>query len=236
MKKTVKKEQEKETKNVPGTGKKEGTSVEMVFILDKSGSMSGLEKDTVGGFNSMIGKQKSEEGRAFVTTVLFDTTFKTVHDRLPLEEVPKLTEKDYVPGGCTALLDALGQTIEHVKDIHRYIRPEDVPAKTVFVITTDGYENTIRRYTAPDVKKLIEAQKEAGWEFLFLGANIDAVETAGRYGIGADCAATYTCDEQGTAVNFEAVSCALKEVRAGKGSVPRTWKKAIEEDHAKKRK
>ena len=144
---------------------------ELVFILDRSGSMSGLESDTIGGFNAMLAKQKKEPGEAYVTTVLFDTRFDRIHDRLKLEEVPALTERDYVPGGCTALLDAVGDTVRHIAGIHRYARPEDVPEKTVVVITTDGLENASRRYSLQKVKELIEHEKEKyGWEFLFLGA------------------------------------------------------------------
>ena len=220
-KEEIKKEEIKKTKNV---------STEMVFILDKSGSMSGLESDTIGGFNSMIRKQKEEEGQAYVTTVLFDNQTVTVHDRLELKDVPELTGKDYVPGGCTALLDALGQTILHIQNVHRYIRAEDVPQKTVFVITTDGLENASREFDGKKVKSLIEKQKKEGWEFLFLGANIDAVATAERYGIGKERAVTYTCDKQGTALNFKAVGGALRAMRCS-AEVPEDWKKEIEEDH-----
>ena len=205
-------------------------STEMVFILDKSGSMAGLESDTIGGFNSMIQKQKNEQGEAYVTTVLFDNESQTVHDRLPLDKVPEMTNKEYLPGGCTALLDAIGQTILHIQKVHRYIRAEDVPQKTVFVITTDGYENASREFDAPKVKKLIEEQKKQGWEFLFLGANIDAVATAAQFGIGKERAVTYTCDKKGTALNFKAVGGALKAMRCC-AEVPEDWKAEIEEDH-----
>ena len=157
---------------------------ELVFILDRSGSMAGLEGDTVGGFNSMIKKQKSEDGKCFVSTVLFDSESKVIHDRLPLEDVSEMTERDFCVGGCTALLDAVGGAIHHIGNIHKYARREDVPDHTVFVIMTDGHENASRRYNGAKVKKMIERQREKyGWEFLFLGANIDAAATAKAYGI-----------------------------------------------------
>ena len=155
---------------------------EIVFILDRSGSMGGLENDTIGGFNAMLKEQKEKDDKAFVTTVLFDHERFTLHDRLPIEKVPEMTAKDYTVRGCTALLDAIGYTIEHIKRIHHYARREDVPASTMFVITTDGYENASRHYSGPAVKKMINAQKKKGWEFLFIGANIDAIATARDYG------------------------------------------------------
>lgn len=148
---------------------------ELVFILDRSGSMSGLEADTIGGFNSMIARQKKKAGEALVSTVLFDYESVVIHDRLPLSEVPPLTEKEYFTRGCTALLDAVGGAIHHIGNIHKYARREDMPEKTMFIITTDGYENASRRYDYEMVRRMIERQKEEyGWEFLFLGANIDA--------------------------------------------------------------
>ena len=157
---------------------------ELVFILDRSGSMSGLEADTIGGFNSLIKDQKKADGKAFVTTVLFDTEFIYVHDRADINTVPPMTERDYVPRGCTALLDAVGMTIKHISGIHKYSRPEDVPSKTIFVITTDGMENASREYNYSKVKSMIEKEQEKyGWEFIFLGANIDAAATAGSMGI-----------------------------------------------------
>ncbi len=173
---------------------------ELVFILDRSGSMSGLETDTVGGFNSMIAKQKREAGEALVSTVLFDNESVVIHDRLPLEKVPPMTEREYFTRGCTALLDAVGGAIHHIGNIHKYARREDVPDKTMFIITTDGYENASLRYDYETVRRMIERQKEKyGWEFLFLGANIDAAKEAARFGIGADRAVNYKCDEAGTA-------------------------------------
>lgn len=157
---------------------------ELVFILDRSGSMQGLEKDTIGGFNAMLEKQKKEPGEALVSTVLFDDRIEMLHDRVKLGEVRPITEKEYCVRGCTALLDAVGGAIRHIGNIHKYARPEDVPERTLFVITTDGMENASRRYTADKVRRMIEHEKEKyGWEFLFLGANIDAVETAGSLGI-----------------------------------------------------
>ena len=160
---------------------------ELVFILDRSGSMSGLESDTIGGFNAMIEKQKKEEGSAYVSTVLLDDRTEVIHDRLSLENVPTLTETDYFVGGCTALLDAVGNAIHHIGNIHKYSRPEDVPEKTIFVITTDGMENASSRWTYEELKRTIERQQEKyGWEFLFLGANIDAAREAGSMGIAPD--------------------------------------------------
>ena len=204
---------------------------ELVFILDRSGSMSGLEGDTIGGFNSLIEKQKSIEGRCFVTTVLFDSDFERIHDRVDLSEIPAMTEKDYYVRGCTALLDAIGSTIRHIAKIHKYARPEDVPEHTTFVIMTDGMENASRRFDSDTVKKMIELEKEKyGWEFLFLAANIDAVETASRVGIRADRAANYRADKRGTAVVYEAVSETLLHARAG-SPIAADWSRKIDEDN-----
>ena len=203
---------------------------ELVFILDRSGSMAGLESDTIGGFNAMLEKQKKQEGACWVSTVLFANESAVIHDRLPLEKVPPLTEKEYSVGGCTALLDAIGGAVKHVANIHRYARPEDVPAHTLFVITTDGLENASRRFGSAEVKNLIERKKEEGWEFLFLGANIDAVETAGRIGIGADRAVNYHADRQGTRLNFEVLSDAVSDARMSR-PLSAGWKKRIEKDY-----
>ena len=203
---------------------------ELVFILDKSGSMSGLESDTIGGFNSMIEKQQNGEGEVLVTTVLFSNDSVTVHDRQSISEVPKMTPSDYQVGGCTALIDAIGGTIEHISSIHKYARPEDVPSHTMFVITTDGMENASRRFTSDDVKKMIEGKKKDGWEFLFLGANIDAVETAARFGISEDRAANYRCDAAGTELNFMAMSEAICAVRSN-APLKKSWKRKIDEDY-----
>lgn len=203
---------------------------ELVFILDRSGSMAGLETDTIGGFNAMIEKQKKEAGEALVTTVLFDNESVTVHDRIPLREVPPLTEKEYFTRGCTALLDAVGGTIRHIANIHRYIRREDVPERTLFVITTDGYENASRYYDYDKVRRLIEHEKtKYGWEFLFLGANIDAAAEAKRFGIAADRAADYKCDTAGTALNYEVIGEAVGAVRDAR-PLAANWKRRIDED------
>ena len=187
---------------------------ELVFILDRSGSMSGLESDTIGGFNSMIKKQRHEEGECLVSTVLFDDESEVLHDRVKLADIPEMTDKDYTVRGCTALIDAIGGAIHHIGNIHKYARPDDVPAHTMFIITTDGEENASHRYTADRVKKMIERQKEKyGWEFLFIGANIDAVETAGRYGIAPDRAVNYHADQKGTQVLYENLSNAVCSFR-----------------------
>ena len=208
---------------------------EIVFILDRSGSMAGLEKDTIGGFNAMIEKQKREAGAAYVSTVLFDNYCEVIHDRLPLEKVPVMTEKEYFVRGCTALLDAVGGAIHHIGNIHKYARPEDVPEKTLFVITTDGMENASRKYSYEKVRQMIEARKETGWEFLFLGANIDAAREAARFGIDEDCAADFICDEKGTQLNFEAIGDAVCEARAAR-PIQRNWKRRITEDFQKRKK
>ena len=208
---------------------------ELVFILDRSGSMSGLESDTIGGFNSMLKKQKRELGEAFVTTVLFDTRFERKHDRVRIKDVPALTARDYVPGGCTALLDAIGDTIRHIAQIHKYARPEDVPEKTVFVIMTDGYENASHRFTRDEVKRMIEHEREKyGWEFLFLGANIDAIQTAGGIGIRADRTTNFNPDDVGVGLSFAAVEQAVGAVRARCSLAP-SWKEDVESDHAQRR-
>ena len=209
---------------------------ELVFILDRSGSMSGLEADTIGGFNSMIAQQKREAGEALVSTVLFANDSTVIHDRLPLGEVPPLTEKEYFTCGCTALLDAVGGAIHHIGNIHKYARREDVPEKTMFIITTDGYENASRRYNYETVRRMIQRQKEKyGWEFLFLGANIDAVETAGSLGIAPDRAVNYHCDSEGTRLNYEVVGQAVAAVRCS-APLDEHWKDAIEEDFRRREK
>jgi len=188
---------------------------EIVFILDRSGSMSGLEADTIGGYNSLMEKQKKEEGEAYVSTVLFDDKVEVLHDRIPLSEIRSMTDKEYYVRGCTALLDALGGAIHHIGNVHKYVREEDRPEKTLFIITTDGMENASRQYSYDKVKKMVERQrKRYGWEFLFLGANMDAVKEAGRFGIRADRAVNYECDERGTEVNYRALSNAVSSVRA----------------------
>lgn len=187
---------------------------EIVFIMDKSGSMSGLEADTIGGFNSFIEKQKKEEGEAYVSTVLFSDHNYVVHDRVSIDKIEKMTEKDYFVGGCTALLDAIGDAIHHISNVHKYARKEDVPEKTIFIITTDGMENSSTRYSYKKIKEKVERQKEKhGWEFIFLGANIDAVEVAGRFGINKHHAVNYECDGAGTALNYNVLSKAVSMAR-----------------------
>lgn len=207
---------------------------ELVFILDRSGSMSGLEQDTIGGFNSMIEKQRKEPGEAFVSTVLFDNASEVIHDRVRLDQVPRLTDKEYFVRGCTALLDAVGGAIHHIGNVHKYARPEDRPEKTLFVITTDGMENASRHYDYDRVRKMIERQKEKyGWEFLFLGANIDAAAEAKRFGISEDRAANYHCDPTGTALNFDVLADAVCSVRMGV-QLDESWKSRIDEDYKKR--
>ena len=207
---------------------------ELVFILDRSGSMGGLEQDTIGGFNSMLRKQKKQPGEALVSTVLFNNHSVVVHDRVPLEQVQPMTEEEYCVGGTTALLDAVGGAIKHIGLVHKYARPEDRPEKTLFVITTDGMENASHKYTYEKVRQMIAHEKEKhGWEFLFLGANIDAAKEAQRFGIEADRAADYHCDGVGTALNYEVISDVVANVRACR-PVDRNWKARIDADYQKR--
>ena len=209
-------------------------STEIVFILDRSGSMAGLEDDTIGGFNSMIEKQKQEQGDAYVSTILFDNDCEVVHDRVDIQKVPPMTRKDYYVRGCTALLDAVGKAIHHIGNVHKYAREEDRPEKTLFIITTDGMENASRKFTYDRLKAVIERQKEKyGWEFLFLGANIDAAREAARFGISEDRAANYHADHQGTAVIYEAMSEAVCNVRACR-PMSADWKRRVDEDYKKR--
>ena len=208
---------------------------EVVFILDRSGSMSGLEGDTIGGFNSMIEKQKKEEGEALVSTILFDNYSEVLHDRVEVSKIEPLTDRDYTVRGCTALLDAIGGAIHHIGNVHKYARNEDIPEHTIFIITTDGMENASHQYSREKIKAMIERQKtKYGWEFLFLGANIDAIETARSYGIDQDRAVEYNCDSVGTGLNFEAMSDAITTMRC---SAPLTadWKKKVEADRKKRK-
>lgn len=215
---------------------------ELVFILDRSGSMAGLERDTIGGYNSLINKQKKDAGEVYVSTVLFDDVSEVLHDRLPLCEIKPMTDDEYYVRGCTALLDAVGGAIHHIGNVHKYAKEEDRPEKTLFIITTDGQENSSRRYTYEKVKHMVERQKEKfGWEFLFLGANIDAIAEAGRFGIKADRAVNFECDEEGTAINFQVLSETVRKVRQCSASEMNTvlapsWKKDIEADYKKRHK
>ena len=204
---------------------------EIVFILDKSGSMGGLESDTIGGFNSMLEKQKKENGDAFVSTVLFSNTSETIHDRVNIKDVEKLTDKQYYVGGCTALLDAVGDTIKHISDIHKYVRKSDVPNHTLFIITTDGLENASHKYNITQIKKMIEEKKEKeNWEFLFLGANIDAIATAKSFGISEDRAVKFKSDKAGTKLNYGAMCKVISSIRNDE-ELDGSWKKEIEEDY-----
>ncbi len=203
---------------------------EMVFILDRSGSMAGLEADTIGGYNSMLEKQKALEGEALVSTVLFDHENMVICDRKPIAEVTKMTEEEYFVRGCTALLDAVGGAIHHIGNVHKYAREEDRPEKTIFVITTDGMENASKTYTYGRVQKMIKRQTEKyGWEFLFLGANIDAAREAARFGIRADCAADYHADSIGTEAVYASVCEAVCQVRRS-APLAADWKQRIDAD------
>ena len=209
---------------------------EIVFILDRSGSMSGLEKDTIGGFNTTIEKQKQEEGEAIVSTVLFDNDMEVLHDRVSLADIQPLTDKEYYPRGSTALLDAIGGAIHHIGNVHKYAREEDRPEKTIFVITTDGYENASRRYTSDRVKQMVERQKQKyGWEFIFLGANIDAIETARNFGIDEERAANFVNDGAGLGVMYEPQCCLMSDIRHNRKN-ERGWKKNVDADYQKRNK
>ena len=207
---------------------------EIVFILDRSGSMAGLEGDTIGGFNSMIEKQKREPGEALVSTVLFDNEAEVIHDRMDIKKIELLTDREYYVRGCTALLDAVGGAIHHIGNVHKYAREEDRPQKTLFVITTDGMENASRKYSYDRVKMMIQRQKEKyGWEFIFLGANIDAAKEAAKFGISENRAANYHADSVGTAMIYEAMSEVVCNVRANR-PMSEKWKCSIDEDYQKR--
>ena len=209
---------------------------EIVFILDRSGSMAGLEKDTIGGFNSMIQKQKNEPGEALISTVLFDNEATVIHDRVDVQKIEPMTDRDYCVGGCTALLDAVGNAIHHIGNIHKYAREEDRPEKTLFVITTDGMENASHRYNYAKVKEMIRRQQQKyGWEFLFLGANIDAAREAARFGISEDRAANYHADTQGTSVIYDTVNDAIRQVRQCSAPLSANWKQKVDADYHNRR-
>lgn len=218
---------------------------ELVFILDRSGSMSGLEQDTIGGFNSMIRKQKGIDGEAYVSTVLFDHATEVVHDRVPLRNVPELTEETYYTRGSTALLDAVCMAIQHIGNIHKYARDEDRPGKTLFVITTDGYENASREYSYADARRLIERQRDKyGWEFLFMGSNIDAGRVAGNMGIERNRSVNMAGDGQGQRVMYEAMSDVVlpqfmmreKNRATNRVEMSDDWSATIEKDYRESRK
>ncbi len=208
---------------------------ELVFILDRSGSMQGLESDTIGGFNSLIEKQKREDGTCYVSTVLFDTESRVLHDRVELSEIKPMTGRDYFVGGCTGLVDAVCGAIRHIGNIHKYARTEDVPEHTMFVIVTDGMENASRRYTAQEMRKKIERQqKKYGWEFIFLGANIDAIQTAENYGIHPGCTVDYVHDGEGTRVAYDGMNEAITRMRKQQSVSDGAWKCAVEADYAER--
>lgn len=203
---------------------------ELVFILDASGSMSGLEKDTIGGFNSLINKNKKENEKTIVSTVFFNDKVHIIHDRIDINLIEKLTDKDYIPAGCTAMLDAIGSSIMHIKQMHNNLNEDVKPTKTLFIITTDGLENASREYSYTKIKNLIEKQKELGWEFLFLGANIDAIGEAEKFGIEKDKVANYKCTSKGIDVNFEALDAAICQFKE-KGKIKKSWKNSIDENY-----
>ena len=211
---------------------------ELVFILDMSGSMEHLTDDTIGGFNSVLKEHAAKEGDVLVTTYLFNNDSRMLHDRLPIQEVPTMTSSDYRAAGCTALIDAMGEAIKHIVSIHRYARKEDIPENTIFVITTDGMENASHKYSSDQVKQMVTHEQEKyGWEFIFLAANIDAVESAERYGIGRDRAVNYMADSVGTEVLYEAVNYAVEAVRTGSSLQGNdSWRKNADEDFKKRRK
>lgn len=208
---------------------------ELVFILDRSGSMSGLEKDTIGGFNSLIQKQRKEKGKCYVSCVLFDDVQEVIYDRVPLNEVKKMTQKQYYARGCTALLDAMGGAIHHIGNVHKYSKEEI--GKTLFIIITDGLENSSKRYTYVTIKQMVERQKEKyGWEFIFIGANMDVIQEANKFGI--DQAVRYACDEEGIALNYSVLSENIIKMRTtvgnAKESLPADWAHKIKDDYQKR--
>ena len=207
---------------------------EIVFILDRSGSMAGLEDDTIGGFNAMLEKQKQEPGEALLSAVLFDHCSEVVYDRVDLQKIEPMTNKQYFVRGSTALLDAIGGAVHHIENVHKYAREEDRPGKTIFIITTDGIENASREYSYRQVSSMVKHAQEAyGWEFLFLGANMDAIRAAETFGIRADRAVRYECDGVGTRVNYSVVSQAIGSMRSGRG-IDADWDAEIRRDYAKR--
>lgn len=205
---------------------------ELVFVIDRSGSMGGLESDTIGGFNATLEAHRKQEGEAVVSTVLFDNEIEVLHDRLPIADVRPITDKEYWVRGCTALLDAVGSSIKHISRVHGYLPEDHRPEHTIMVITTDGMENASREYTYKQVKNLISQKKEDGWDFLFLGANIDAAAEAERIGIAADRAATYVSDGEGTRVMHKAQCEATIAMRVGAPMKAGAWKREVDADFA----
>lgn len=206
------------------------TKTELVFILDRSGSMCGLEADTIGGYNSMLDRQKKEAGEATVTTVLFDDQYELLHDRIDIRGIAPITEHEYFARGCTALLDAIGKTIQKIANAQKHTAPGQRADKVLFVITTDGYENASREYSYDQIRAMVKREKEQyGWEFLFLGANIDAISTAKKFGIAADRAVNYHADSKGTQLNYEVVSETVSCMRASR-PIEADWKSRIEQD------
>ena len=209
---------------------------EIVCILDKSGSMAGYETDTVGGFNATLAEQKELDGKALISTVLFSNESRVIHDRVDVKTIEPMSEKDFRVGGCTALLDAIGGAIRHISKVHTYIRPEDVPEHTVFVIMTDGFENASHRYSSDEVKAMIKEKEALGWEFIFLAANIDAVETASRIGIRSDRAANFSQDGEGFAMSYAAANCAIRTLRCDCSLEESGWRNELDKTEKKRKK
>ncbi|PRR80366.1 vWA domain-containing protein [Clostridium vincentii] len=209
---------------------------ELVFIIDRSGSMAGLEDDTMGGYNAVITKQKKEDGEANVTTILFDDQVETLHERISIQDIKQMTENEYYVRGCTALLDAIGETISYMGNVQKYAKSEERANKVLFIITTDGYENSSKEYSYDKVKGLIDRQKTRyDWEFLFLGANIDAISTAERFGISKEFATNYVPDKRGTKLNYEAMNVAISCCRA-EMPLDKSWKEEVERDYKSRNK
>ena len=216
---------------------KKNNVTELVFILDRSGSMAGFEADTIGGFNSTIEKQRKQDGKVYVSTVLFDNVSEVIHDRVDISEINPMTDADYEVRGCTALLDAVGGAIHHIGNVHKYARPEDVPEHTVFIITTDGMENASHNYTRSRVREMIKRQTEKyGWEFIFLAANIDAEETAEDIGVRRERAVNYTQDTEGVEATYAVMCEAITSVRKCKDLDAGEWRESLDKDNKRRRK
>ncbi len=210
--------------------------VECIFILDRSGSMAGLESDTIKGFNSLLNKQREEEGEAIITTVLFDHAYEILHDRLNLKSIANITEKEYYVRGSTALLDAIGMTIEKIVNVQKATLKEHQSDKVLFVITTDGMENASRKYNYKMIKRMVEHQKKKyHWEFIFMGANMDAIDVANNFGIDANRAVNFHSDDQGTNLNYQAMNKVISDFRTN-DCIEDDWKKEVDEDYIKRTK